>query len=134
MEVFSRLFLFLLAATASTACSTQPEYAQPYGAELTVAKRDIMINGYASGTRPTGDGPPDVEAQGEFAVRYMGVDAKDDPVLQVLTPDLKRTNVVVEQAETDRVHLGAFGVRTVTVIVVDATDAALTYRLKRDSR
>lgn len=134
MEVIGRLFLFLLAAATVTACSSQPEYAQPYGVEFTVAKRDIMVDGYTSGTRPTGDEPPDVEARGEFAVRYMGVDAKGDPILQVLNPDLKRTNVVVEQAETDRVHLGAFGVRTVTVIVVEATDAALTYRLKRDWR
>ncbi len=134
MRDLGRRFLFVAAATAVTACGSGPEYAEPYDSEFTVAKRDVMVTGYTGGTRLGGEGPPEVEANGEFAVRYMGLDANGDPILQVLSPDLKRTDVVVEQAETDRVHLGAYGVRTVTVVVVDATDARLKYRLKRDTR
>ncbi len=115
-------------------CGSDREYAQSYDSELTAAKHDIMVNGYDGRMDAADDSSTTIDAQGELAVRYMGVDAKGDPILQVLSPDLKRTDVIVEQAETDRVHLGAFGVREVTVIVVDATDDLLTYRLKRDWR
>ena len=58
---------------------------------------------------------------------------KGDPILRVLAPNLSRTDVVIEQAETDRTHLGGFGIRDVTIIVVDATDALLTYQMLRDN-
>ena len=136
MRLICKNFLFILVVAALAGCGTQRDYQQSYGSEFTVAKHDIMVNGYERWTDlaidPADYNFPAAAAQGELAVRYMGVDAKGDPILQVLAPDLKRTNVVVEQAETDRVHLGGYGVRDVTVIVVDATDGLLTYRLKHD--
>lgn len=136
MSLLSRIFLGIFAATALTACGTERGYQQSYDSDFTVAKHDIMIAGYESWTDlaldPTSGDFPMADGRGELAVRFMGTDAKGDPILQVLAPDLKRTNVVVERAETDRVHLGAFGVREITVIVVDATDGLLTYRLKHD--
>lgn len=136
VRLIGRNHLFIVVATALSACGTEHNYQQSYDSELTVAKHDIMIDGNESWSDlaldPADDNFPMVASQSELAVRYMGVDARGDPVLQVLAPDLRRTNVVVERAETDRIHLGAYGVREVTVIVVDATDGLLTYRLKHD--
>jgi len=118
MDLVGRHYLLGFAAVTMVACAPEPEYTQTYDSEFTAAKRDFVVSGEES----------------EFGVRYMGLDANGDPILQVLTPDLKRTDIIVEQAETDRMHLGGFGMREVTVIVVDATDALLTYRLKHDQR
>lgn len=138
MRLPSRHFIAILAAAALAACGSDRNYEQSYNSEFTVAKHDIMISGRESWTDlaldPADDRFPMVTSEGGLAVRYMGVDANGDPILQVLAPNLKRTNVVVEQAETDRVHLGGHGVREVTVIVVAASDAQLRYRLQHDSR
>ena len=117
-------------------CGPKIKYNKTFETEFTAAKQSIVVSGYENRgeveTDPAVTGYPVVEAQAEFAVRYMGLDSDGDPILQVLTPDLTRTDVVVEMPETDRVHVGAYGIREVTVIVINATDELLTYRLKRD--
>jgi hypothetical protein len=50
-------------------------------------------------------GFPLAQAHDTYAVRYMGVDDKGDPILRVLAPNLSRTDVVIEQAETDRLSV-----------------------------
>ena len=59
----------------------------------------------------------------------MGLDGNADPVLRVLSVRRGRTDVAVELAETDRVDLSGFGAPSITVVVVEASDAVLTYRL-----
>ena len=136
MDTVLKRFLAIGVTAALVGCGTQREYSQAYETEFTTAKKAIVVEGYTQRGDlmfdPADDAFPVVETRGEFAVRFMGVDKNGDPILQVITPGLKRTNVTVERAETDRVHVGAYGVRDVTVVVVDATDNLLTYRLQRD--
>ena len=136
MDTLQKRFLAIAMTAALVGCGTQREYSQAYETEFTAAKKAIVVNGYERRgdltVDPADDAFPVVDSHGEFAVRFMGVDRNGDPILQVITPGLKRTNVTVERAETDRVHVGAYGVRDVTVVVVDATDDLLTYRLQRD--
>lgn len=136
MNTVQKRLLAIAAAAALVGCGTQREYSQAYETEFTAAKKAIVVEGYKRRSDlmidPADDTFPVIETRGEFAVRFMGVDRNGDPILQVITPGLKRTNVTVERAETDRVHVGAYGVRDVTVVVVDATDDLLTYRLQHD--
>jgi len=123
------------AAIMLSGCIMSRHYEQAYDESFTVPKGAFMVNGVENAVELEGnlthDGFPIAQAHDTYAVRYMGVNAQGDPILQVLSPNMSRTNVVVERAETDRVHLGGFGIRDVTVIVVDASDDLLTYRLHR---
>lgn len=120
-------------ALALAGCLMSRSYDQPVGQDLVVAKRDVMISGYENRVEVDGntlvfEGPL-VHEQHAYAVRYMGLDVRGDPVLQVTATPLARTDVPVELAETDRVHLSGYGIPPITVQVINATDAQLTYRL-----
>ena len=116
-----------------SACLMSRQYDQALDSPLTVAKEDILLSGHEDRTEIEGwtfvfDGPLAHE-QGQYAVRYMGLNGNADPVLRVLSARRGRTDVAVELAETDRVDLSGFGAPPITVVVVEASDAALTYRL-----
>ena len=64
----------------------------------------------------------------------IGLDASANPIIRVLSPARGSTEVRVEFAETDRVGLSGFGVPPITVVVVEASDSALTYRLEAEGR
>lgn len=120
-------------ALALAGCLMSRSYDQPVSQDLVVAKRDVMISGYENRVEVDGntlifEGPL-VHEQHAYAVRYMGLDARGDPVLQVTATPLARTDVPVELAETDRVHLSGYGIPPITVQVINATDEQLTYRL-----
>ena len=117
-----------------SACLMSRHYDQALDSPLTVAKDDILLSGHEDRIEIEGsrtilfDGPLAHE-QGQYAVRYMGLDANADPVLRVLSVRRGRTDVAVELAETDRVDLSGFGAPPITVVVVEASDSVLTYRL-----
>ena len=117
-----------------SACLMSRQYDQALDSPLTVAKDDILLSGHEDRIEIEGgrtilfDGPLAHE-QGQYAVRYMGLDGNADPVLRVLSVRRGRTDVAVELAETDRVDLSGFGAPSITVVVVEASDAVLTYRL-----
>jgi hypothetical protein len=131
----ARIALVLVAAAAVGGCIMSRSYDQSYDREYTVAKNNFMVYGVENAVEfeidVTKDSFPIAQAHDTYAVRYMGIDGNGDPILRVLSPDLSRTDITVEQAETDRTHLGGFGIHDVTIIVVDATDAQLTYRMLR---
>ncbi len=131
----ARTAFVLILAVAIGSCIMSRSYDQNYDSRYSVAKNDLMLTGKENAVEieidVTKDGFPLAQAHDAYAVRYMGVDENGDPVLRVLAPNLSRTDVVIEQAETDRTHLGGFGIRDVTIIVVDATDAVLTYQMLR---
>ena len=135
MSRMARAAFVLFLSLAVGGCIMSRAYDQSYNTRYTVAKNHLMLYGKENAVEieidVTKDGFPLAQAHDTYAVRYMGVDAKGDPILRVLAPNLSRTDVVIEQAETDRTHLGGFGIRDVTIVVVDATDALLTYQMFR---
>ncbi|HEX9646296.1 MAG TPA: hypothetical protein VGB88_02280 [Alphaproteobacteria bacterium] len=131
-----RLAAFGALAFALAGCLMSRAYDQPMGQDLTVAKRNVMISGYENRVEVEGETfvfeGPLAHEQHAYAVRYMGLDSRGNPVLQVIATPLARTDVPVELAETDRMHLSGYGIPPITVQVVNATDELLTYRLRAD--
>ena len=128
-----RTILAAVLGLSLSACLMHREYDQALDAPLTVAKEDLLITGGEDRTMFEGqtfllEGPLAHERQ-LYAVRYMGLDDNADPVLRVLSHDRGRTDVPVERAETDRVDLSGYGAPPITVVVLQASDATLTYRL-----
>ncbi|MDP6952194.1 MAG: hypothetical protein QGF53_05480 [Alphaproteobacteria bacterium] len=128
-----RTLLVAVFGLSLSACLMHREYDQALDTPLTVAKEDLLITGGEDRTMFEQqtfliEGPLAHERQ-LYAVRYMGLNDNADPVLRVLTHDRGRTDVPVELAETDRVDLSGYGTPPITVVVVQASDASLTYRL-----
>lgn len=128
-----RIVLVVVLGLSLGACVMHRDYDQALDTPLTVAKEDLLITGAEDRTTLEQhtfliEGPLAHE-RALYAVRYMGLDDNADPVLRVLTPDRGRTDVPVELAETDRVDLSGYGAPPITVVVMQATDATLTYRL-----
>ncbi len=128
-----RIVLVVVLGLSLGACLMHREYDQALETPLTVAKEELLISGGEDRTMLEQqtfllEGPLAHE-RALYAVRYMGLDANADPVLRVLTPDRGRTDVPVELAETDRIDLSGYGAPPITVVVLQASDATLTYRL-----
>jgi hypothetical protein len=117
-------------------CMMGRAYDQALSEALVANKNEIMISGRVDQVGVEGqtflfDGPLAHE-QAAYAVRYMGLDAAGNPIVRVLSPARGRTDVPVELAETDRLDLSGYGVPPITVVVVAASDPALTYRLEAE--
>jgi hypothetical protein len=128
----------LIVALSATGCMMPRAYDQAQGERLVAAKGEVILSSRDER----------IEAEDKtvlfktlfavkrpaYAVRYMGLDAGGDPVIQVLSPSRGRTEVPLKLAQSDRVDLAGFGVPPVTVVVVEASDDVLAYRLEGERR